>query len=104
MMDEFDSKEANEAFIEEFEIELSPILQKLKNWNGDPSKLNDLRTVVKADIDDLKTKLSGRPIDLQKLLDALERSSPKEDSEDGGRALALLIEIWAMKMMESAKR
>lgn len=95
-------KEMNQMFIEQFELELSPIIQKIKNWDGDPSKLNDLRTVVKADsarvlksvIDDLKREFPNFSIDSldpEKLLEAMGRSSTN-DSEDNLKALVFLME------------
>lgn len=106
-MNESDSnKEMSQAFVEQFEVAVDPTVQKIKNWNGDPAKLNDLKTSVKADLQsvmaDLDRKLNDGYIDSEKLIEVIARSSTSRSVEDT-RAWAFLMEILLMTMMEKNK-
>lgn len=110
MMNEFDSKEASEAFAEEFNQGFSSIIRKIASQDSacaeDPAKTNDLKGVIKRDIQALMVHLNktinGKPVDFQKFKAAIVRMSEKENCEDNTKALVFFMEIF-VEMMETKK-
>jgi hypothetical protein len=94
-------KKMSQAFVEQLELALAPIIIRIKNRSNDPAELNHLRMLVRVDsahamksvIDNLNKKFPTFSIDPEKLGEALRRLlSTKEESADDIEAWLFLME------------
>lgn len=90
-------KDMTQRFVEEFKIAVAPLILRIKQTDqSDPSKVNDLRSSVKTDlqsvIDNLERKLKDGCMDAKTWIEAMVKL-PTKNSENDLNAYVFLMEI-----------
>jgi hypothetical protein len=92
-----DEKQTAEAIVQMINAKYVPILSKIKNWDGEPSRLNDLRTSMKGDLQALMSQLEQEfpVVPWDSFIEILEKEclDKKDQDKDDVEALAFLTEM-----------